>query len=153
MSDSGDALRDLYQDVLLEHSRNPRHHHGLDGATHEAAGDNPMCGDRVTVLLTVDDEIVTDCAFEGQGCAICTASASMMADAVIGQPTDRVLGWFDQFHEMLMSGDAREADGLPDDMRALAGVHRFPIRVKCATLPWHALRAALTGKAKQISTE
>ncbi len=146
-------LRDIYQEVILDHYRKPRNFSTLDAANQEASGHNPLCGDRVSVFLEVDGDVVKDISFQGAGCAISTASASLMTEAVKGQKLDQVRALFDRFHEMMTS----DADGERADLgklEALSGVRRIPIRVKCATLAWHTLKAALEdGGAKPVSTE
>ena len=148
------ALKELYQEVILDHSRHPRHYGRLEGASHKAEGYNPLCGDRVTVYLILgEDDRVADIRFQGKGCAISQASASMMADLLKGR------GRADA--EKLMEGflhlvKGEEVHGLSDDDRetldVMSGISAFPMRVKCATLAWHALVAALDG-GKEASSE
>lgn len=142
-------LRDLYQEVILEHGRRPRNHRRLDEATHEARGDNPMCGDRVKLQLRVADGTIAEAGFEARGCAVSIASASLMSEAVRGLSPDEARALVTRFREMAKTGTV--APGL-DALAPLAGVHEFPSRQKCATLPWHALEAALSG-AKEASSE
>jgi nitrogen fixation NifU-like protein len=138
-----DDLRDLYQEVILDHGRKPRHGRRLAAFDASAKGDNPMCGDRVEVFVKLDAAgRVAQTGFEARGCAISVASADLMADAVNGLTAPEVGTLSEQFIEMARTGEAREGDALTA-LRPLAGVHEFPSRVKCATLPWHALRAAL----------
>jgi nitrogen fixation protein NifU and related proteins len=142
-----DSLRELYQDVILDHSRHPRHFGKLEGATNTAQGHNPLCGDRVTIYLTVDkDDRIADIKFEGKGCAISQASASLMTDMLVGRTTaeaEKLMGGF--LH--LVKGEA--ANDLSEDDRerldVMAGVSAFPMRVKCATLAWHTMKSALEG--------
>jgi nitrogen fixation NifU-like protein len=142
-----DSLRELYQDVILDHSRHPRHFGKLEGATHSGQGHNPLCGDRVTIYLLVDaHDRIKDIRFEGKGCAISQASASLMTDMLVGrtaQEAEKLMGGF--LH--LVKGE--DADNLnPDDRERLdvmAGVSAFPMRVKCATLAWHTMKSALEG--------
>jgi nitrogen fixation NifU-like protein len=154
-----DELRDLYQEMILDHGKNPRNHRHPEDANREACGNNPMCGDQLTVYLTLDDGgIIQDAAFEGTGCAISTASASMMTEIIKGRPEEEVRALFERFHLMCTSDDAI-ADGIDIDPRALtrlemlSGVRQFPMRVKCATLAWHTMKAAMIGQNDEISTE
>jgi nitrogen fixation NifU-like protein len=146
-------LRELYQSMILDHYKKPRNFGRPPSATREAVGDNPLCGDRITVYLGVDDDGgVDEVGFEGTGCAISTASASMMTELVKGRPASEVQELFERFHDVV-TGE-READ--PDALGKLAvfaGVREFPLRVKCATLAWHTLRAALGGQRETVSTE
>jgi nitrogen fixation protein NifU and related proteins len=148
-----DDLRELYQEIILDHGKRPRNHRHPADCNRSAKGDNPLCGDRITVYLTLDDRgWVQDAAFEGRGCAISTASASMMTEIVKGKNEADVHALFQRFHAMC-TGES-DADGKlakldPDAyerLRVLAGVRQFPMRVKCATLAWHTLEAALAGK-------
>jgi len=146
-------LRDLYQEVILDHNKKPRNHGKLDDANRELEGYNPLCGDRLTIYLRVEDGVVQAVGFEGSGCAISTASTSMMTEAVKGKPEADVRALFDRFHD-LVTGKA--ASGSEDDLgklRVFAGVSEFPIRVKCATLAWHTLIAALEGQEQSVTTE
>lgn len=150
-------LREIYQEVILDHYRKPRNFFTLNAANQEASGHNPLCGDRVSVFLEVDGDVVKEVSFQGAGCAISTASASLMTEAVKGKTLDQVRALFDRFHEM-MTGDG-ECEGADlGKLEALSGVRQIPIRVKCATLAWHTLKAALEGKgddrgSEPISTE
>jgi nitrogen fixation NifU-like protein len=148
---SGD-LRDLYQQLVFDHYKRPRNHHALDGATHHAEGHNPLCGDEVTVWLDVADGVVRNVGFEGGGCAIATASASLMTEAIKGRPVAEVQRIFDEFHRMV-TGKENGAHGDLGKLEVLAGVREFPVRVKCATLAWHTLHAALERESKSVSTE
>ena len=145
-------LRDLYQEVILDHNRRPRNFGALPHANRRAEGHNPLCGDRVTVYLDLADGRIQDVAFEGSGCAISTASASLMTEALKGLTVEETRGIFHGFHELVTHGE--EAGG-PDlgKLEVFSGVREFPMRVKCATLPWHALMAALDGKDQPVSTE
>ena len=146
MSDS----RDLYQQVILDHNRKPRNFRKIADANRTAEGYNPLCGDRITVELTVEDGIVKDVGFQGTGCAISKAAASMMTASVIGKPEREVDALFHRVHAMLTgANDATEVGKLA----VFAGVREFPSRIKCATLAWHALQAALHGAAEPVSTE
>lgn len=145
-------LRDLYQEVIFDHYRKPRNHHALADANHVAHGHNPLCGDQVTIYLKVEDGVVLDLSFEGTGCAISTASASLMTDALKGKNLDEVEHLFKEFHQMVTHDDA-ESDPELGKLEVLAGVREFPARVKCATLAWHTLQAALKDRAAPVSTE
>jgi nitrogen fixation NifU-like protein len=152
-----DDIRELYQEVILDHGKNPRNFRHPEDANHEAHGNNPLCGDRLTVYVRVgDDQRIEDAAFEGRGCAISVASASMMTDIVRGKTMAQVEELFDDFHKMCTGGEVTESSPeLEDDMdklRALSGVRQFPMRVKCATLAWHTLNEAVHGGDK-ASTE
>jgi nitrogen fixation NifU-like protein len=150
-----DDVRDLYRDLILDHARNPRHFGKLDHTTHSAEGINPLCGDKLRLYLDVDaDATIKGAAFEGSGCAISVASASLLTDTVIGLSSDDAIAIFDAVTAQLSGGDA------PDDrkvdlgkLRALAGVREYPTRVKCATLAWHALKSALRQDTAPASTE
>lgn len=147
-------LRELYQQIIVEHSKKPRNFGELEDASHTADGFNPLCGDQITVYLLLDGETVKDVAFKGSGCAISKASASLMTGAVKGKTRAEVEALFSRFREMV----TRER-GAPVDEEALgklavfSGVREFPVRVKCATLAWHTLHAALEGKEKPVTTE
>ncbi|HXK10687.1 MAG TPA: SUF system NifU family Fe-S cluster assembly protein [Vicinamibacteria bacterium] len=142
-----DDLRELYQETILDHSKRPRNFHPLAGANRSANGHNPLCGDRTTVYLHVADDVVRDVSFQGAGCSISTASASMMTDALKGKTVAEAKALFERFHE-LVTADPAKAVSAPAELGKLAvfaGVHEFPIRVKCASLPWHTMKAALEG--------
>ncbi|MGB5132882.1 MAG: SUF system NifU family Fe-S cluster assembly protein [Steroidobacteraceae bacterium] len=145
-------LADLYRDVIVDHNRRPRNFGRLAGATHLAEGDNPLCGDKLHVFVEMKDDVVRDIRFEGAGCAISTASASMMSEAVKGRSRAEVATLFASVHRMLTRHDAAVDPGL-GKLAALAGVREFPMRVKCASLCWHTLNAALAGTAVPVSTE
>lgn len=144
-------LRSLYEEIILEHNRHPRHYpENPPGSNHHAHGFNPLCNDEVTVHLKVEDGVVAEVGFEGAGCAVSMASASMMTEAVKGKTVVEVEHLFERVHALLAE------DGRADDvgkLKVLAGVKEFPMRVKCATLPWHTLRAALEDQAGTVSTE
>lgn len=146
-------LGELYQEIIMEHSRAPRNFSEISGYNRTASGFNPFCGDDITLHLKVDDEVVIDVGFSGSGCAISRASASMMTESIKGKSSEQAERIFDAFHEMLTGGPAEgcNADEL-GDLEALSGVSEFPTRVKCATLSWHTLKAALDGK-ESVSTE
>jgi nitrogen fixation protein NifU and related proteins len=157
MSGGLDDLRDLYQDVILDHGRRPRHGKRLAAFDASAKGDNPMCGDRVEVFVRRDpDGSIAETGFEARGCAISVASADLMAETVAGRRPEDARALFDAFRELARTGacpacNAALAEPL-ERLAPLAGVHEYPSRVKCATLPWHALIAALDG-AKEASSE
>jgi nitrogen fixation protein NifU and related proteins len=159
MSDAGMDLRELYQDIILDHGRHPRNFHALEHPTHLARGHNPLCGDRVTVYLAIEGDRIADVSFEGRGCAISTAAASLMTEVLKGKTVGEARALFAQFHARVTGGEAGEpAEALQDDierLEPLTGVKAFPVRVKCATLPWHAFEAALkSGLAGQtVKTE
>ena len=140
-------LRDLYQEVILDHNKTPRNFGTLEQATHEADGHNPLCGDQLHVAVTLDGDRVSDVRFEGSGCAISTASASLMTESIKGKTVEEAERMFGGFHDLL-TGDPSVAAEASADLGKLAvfgGVREFPVRVKCATLSWHTLRAALDG--------
>jgi nitrogen fixation NifU-like protein len=152
-----DDLRDLYQEVILDHGRKPRNFRRLDDADAIARGDNPMCGDRIELYLKhAPDGAIGDIAFQGRGCAISTASASLMTETVKGKTADQARALGAAFRELAMTGACPDCGStLADEMDRLAplsGVHEFPSRVKCATLAWHTLNAALDGQ-KEASSE
>lgn len=144
-------LSDLYQEVILDHNRRPRNFHRLDGASHHAEGYNPLCGDRVTVFVQVEDNRIADVAFQGSGCAISKASASLMTDRVKGCTVGEARELFDRFHRMVTTPSDRAVEDL-GKLSVLAGVREFPVRVKCASLAWHTLKAALD-EQERASTE
>jgi nitrogen fixation protein NifU and related proteins len=144
-------LRDLYQEVILDHNRHPRNFRALADANRKAEGHNPLCGDRVQVFLHVADDRVQGISFQGSGCAISTASASLMTEALKGKSVAEAHALFKSFHDLLTHG-SDNADQL-GKLAVLAGVREFPIRVKCATLAWHTLEAALAQKDHPVSTE
>jgi len=135
-------LDDLYRDVILDHNRRPRNFGALEAADASVEGFNPMCGDRITLRLRLADGAISDIRFEGQGCAISTASASLMTEAVKGKTRSEALHLFDRIHQLL-TDDAAAADDELGKLAALSGVREFPARVKCASLCWHTLAAAL----------
>lgn len=145
-------LRDLYQEVIVDHGRRPRNFGPLPGANHRAEGFNPLCGDRLTLQLQVVDGLILDARFEGAGCAISTASASLMTEALKGRLASDAEALFASFHAMLI-GERQVTDAALGKLEALAGVREFPIRIKCATLAWHALLAALHQEKLPVTTE
>src|SRR6185369_16639706 len=146
-----DDLSDLYQEVILDHSKSPRNFHKLEGANRTAQGHNPLCGDNITLYLLMDGETIKDIAFLGSGCAISKASASILTTALKGKTKSEVKGLFDKVHRMVTSGSTNGED--LGKLAVFAGVHKFPARVKCAILPWHAAVAAIEGKTDPVSTE
>jgi nitrogen fixation NifU-like protein len=149
-------LRDLYQDLILDHSKHPRNFRVLPGANREALGHNPLCGDRLVLFLTVDgSDIIRDVSFQGSGCAISVASASMMTDMLKGKNLKEAETMFNYMHAACTGADAK-TNGIAEDdadrMQALAGVRHYPMRVKCATLAWHTMQAALKNE-KKTTTE
>jgi nitrogen fixation NifU-like protein len=146
-------LSELYQQVILDHNKKPRNFRKLEAPSHTAEGYNPLCGDQLTVYLNIDDNQVKDVGFEGSGCAISKASASMMTQAVKGKSKEEVENIFREFHSMVV-GELNEEieENSLGNLKIFAGVREFPVRVKCATLPWHTLHAALN-KQDQVSTE
>jgi nitrogen fixation NifU-like protein len=149
-------LRDLYQEVILDHGKRPRNFGPIATASHRANGDNPLCGDKVTVFLTVENGRITDVRFQGSGCAISIASASLMTEAIKGKTEAEVRAMFEHFHAGLTAKDEATAAGALADLDKLAvfgGVREFPVRVKCATLPWHTLVAALDHVQQPVKTE
>ena len=146
-------LSELYQQVILDHNKKPRNFRKLESANYQAEGYNPLCGDQLTVYINLEDDLVTDVGFEGSGCAISKASASMMTQAVKGKSKEQVETLFKEFHSMVTGelDEETEDNGL-GNLRIFAGVREFPVRVKCATLPWHTMHAALN-KEDKVSTE
>ncbi len=150
-----DELRELYQEVILDHGRNPRNCRHPEDANRQARGYNPMCGDALVVHLTVDEQdVVQDAAFEGQGCAISMASASLLSEILVGKTTAEAQVVFQSFHEML-TGERGEPfdEKILGKLAVFAGVCEFPTRVKCATLAWHTLNGALKGDHGKVTTE
>jgi nitrogen fixation NifU-like protein len=144
-------LHELYQDVILDHNRRPRNFRVLEDG-HKAEGVNPLCGDRLTVYLHLKDDVIADVSFQGSGCAISKASASLMTESVKGKTVSEAAALFDRFQQMITSNAEGSAVSV-GKLRALAGVRQFPVRVKCATLAWHTLRAALESRGEVVSTE
>ncbi len=144
-------LTDLYQETIVDHSKRPRNKGVLEQPTHSAEGFNPLCGDRLTLQLKIENGRVTGAAFQGQGCAISTASASLMTDTIKGKTPEEAEKTFESFHQLLTEDRLPTAD--LGKLAVFSGVREYPMRVKCATLAWHTLRAALRGEEKSISTE
>lgn len=145
-------LRDLYQEVILDHSKKPRNFRVLEQANHTAEGFNPLCGDRLKLYLLVEGNQIKEITFQGSGCAISKASASMMTSAVKGKNTSEAQEIFQEFHQML-SGKNQTQNSKLGKLSIFSGVSEFPMRVKCATLAWHTLRAGLETNGKVVSTE
>lgn len=147
------SLRELYQEVILDHNKRPRNYGPLVEANHHADGHNPLCGDRLSVFLDVEDGLIKGVSFEGAGCAISRASASLMTDAVKGRPVAEAERLFAEFHQMVTAGVDEEMEASLGKLAVFCGVREFPSRVKCASLAWHTLHAALGDKAQAASTE
>ena len=147
-------LRSLYQEVILDHYKSPRNYRRLEGANRKAEGYNPLCGDHFIVYLRLEDDRIADVSFEGSGCAISKASASMMSTVLKGKTKEEAKTLFEKFHSLVTGGlkPQAETDGL-GKLEAFAGVSEFPLRVKCASLAWHAMRSALEAKEEIVSTE
>ena len=139
-------LTDLYQEVILDHNRRPRNFHALANASHRAEGYNPLCGDRLTLYLSVSEGVITEAAFEGAGCAISKASASMMTETLKGKTLAEADALFQRFHRMVTTPPDQPVEDM-GKLSSLAGVREFPVRVKCASLAWHTFKAALLNEA------
>lgn len=147
-------LRDLYQEIIVDHSKRPRNYRAQEPPARAIEGFNPLCGDQVTVYVTVDGDLVTDVSFKGSGCAISTASASVMTESIKGKSTTEAQKLFDAFHTLVTKGpDALVAGADLGKLAVFSGVSEFPSRVKCAVLAWHTLDAALRGEQDPVSTE
>ncbi len=147
-------LSDLYQEVILDHNRRPRHFGTLPDASRVANGYNPLCGDRLKLYLKLDGDRIADIRFEGSGCAISKASASLMTDAVNGRSVAEATALFDRFHRLVTTPIGEPVDEASvGKLAVLAGVREFPVRVKCASLAWHTLKAALEGVSEPVKTE
>ncbi len=155
MSQGTPELRELYQEVILDHAKRPRNFREIPAATGKADGFNPLCGDKATIFLELEGDVVKDVSFKGAGCSISTASASMMTEALRGKPRAEAEALFERFHRLVTSDSSRaQPDPAPElgKLAVFSGVSEFPVRVKCASLPWHTFKAALAG-AGQASTE
>lgn len=146
-------LQDLYQDLILDHGRRPRNFRRLEEADRSAEGYNPLCGDKVKVYVKMDGDVVKDISFEGAGCAISTASASIMTEILKGKTRAEAEKLFQTFHDLVTGQPAKLDSPELGKLAVFSGVSEFPIRVKCATLSWHTLRAAINGAGEVISTE
>ena len=147
-------LEELYQEIIMEHNRKPKNFRTLDNADRSANGFNPFCGDTITLYLDMADDVITEVGFQGSGCAISRASASMMTESIKGKSSAEAEAIFEDFHQMLTRGPDGSFD--PDrlgDLELLAGVSEFPTRIKCAVLSWHTLKAALKGQEGTVKTE
>lgn len=146
-------LKDLYQEVVLEHSKRPRNFRVVEGCNHQAEGYNPLCGDQLSVTMRMDGDVIRDIGFQGQGCAISRASASLMTGAVKDKSRAEAEALFELVHKLVTEGpDSVDAESL-GKLAVLSGVSEFPARVKCASLAWHTMRAALEGRSTSVSTE
>jgi nitrogen fixation protein NifU and related proteins len=146
-------LRELYQQVILDHNKNPRNYHEMADSTSHVEGYNPLCGDHYTVFLKLDDGTISDVSFTGSGCAISKASASVMSSTVKGKSKDEADRLFDTFHKLVTGDQSGLSAADLGRLAAFSGVSEFPARVKCATLAWHTLRTALEGKQETVTTE
>ena len=146
-------LQDLYQELILDHGRRPRNFKALDGATQNAEGYNPLCGDKVKIYVKMEGDVLRDISFEGAGCAISTASASIMTETLKGKTRADAEELFQTFHDLVTGQKAKVDAPELGKLEVFSGVSEFPIRVKCATLSWHTLRAALNGQGDVVSTE
>jgi nitrogen fixation NifU-like protein len=148
-------LRTLYQEVILDHSKKPRNFRVIEGADRHAEGYNPLCGDRITLYVKLENDRISDVSFQGSGCAISTSSASLLTETLKGKTRKEADALFERFHALVTgkcNGDQPESVPL-GKLAVFSGVAEFPVRVKCATLAWHTLRSALKGEAKTVSTE
>ena len=147
-------LEELYQEIIMEHNRKPRNFRKLEESNRSANGFNPFCGDTITLDLMVEGDSIADIGFQGSGCAISRASASLMTESIKGKSQDEAQQLFEAFHRLLTGGPEKEVDSEDlGDLDVLAGVSEFPTRIKCATLSWHALRSALEGQEDTVTTE
>jgi nitrogen fixation protein NifU and related proteins len=142
---------ELYQEIIIDHSKRPRNHHSMEDANRKAEGYNPLCGDKLKLYLKLEDEMVKDASFVGSGCAISTASASLMTESLKGKTKDQALKLLDKFHELLTT-DTPVSQEL-GKLVVFCGVREYPARVKCATLAWHTLRSALDNSSDTATTE
>jgi len=147
-------LRSLYQEVILDHSKRPRNFHSLENADHHAQGYNPLCGDKVTIFLHMDGDRIADIGFQGSGCAISTASASILTETLKGKTRAEAQALFEAFHDLVTGHPVKSASAPAlGKLAVFSGVAEFPVRVKCASLAWHTLRSALEGSPAVASTE
>lgn len=144
-------LQELYQQVIIDHNHNPRNFHELEHPSHSAKGHNPLCGDKFDIFLTIKDDIITEVSFTGSGCAISKASSSLMTEVLLGKTVTQALQLFDLVHNMVTTGQANVED--IGKLAVLSGVHKFPVRVKCAILPWHTMKNALDKSTQNAITE
>ena len=148
-------LKDLYQEVIIDHNRSPRNFGKLENPTQVAEGYNPLCGDKLNLYLTTEDDLITDVSFDGSGCAISVASASLMTDSLKGKTIEEAEQLFESFHDLIMKEETPDQEQMQSlgKLAALAGVKEYPARVKCATLCWHTLHSALQGDECSATTE
>lgn len=148
-------MRELYQQLILDHGKRPKNFREIADASAAASGHNPLCGDKIRVFLKMEGDAIKDVSFQGQGCAISTASASLMTESLKGKTKEEAEALFQRFHHLLTEGEESGAAGGPDlgKLEVFSGVREFPVRVKCATLPWHTLHAALQEPGATVSTE
>ena len=148
-------LKDLYQEVIIDHNRSPRNFGKLENPTQVAEGYNPLCGDKLNLYLTTEDDLITDVSFDGSGCAISVASASLMTDSLKGKTIEEAEQLFESFHDLIMEEETPDQEQMQSlgKLVALAGVKEYPTRVKCATLCWHTLHSALQGDECSATTE
>ncbi len=146
-------LHELYQEILLEHNNKPRNYRKIEDANRQADGYNPLCGDQITLYLKLEDDVIADVAFQGVGCAISRASASMLTQSIKGETLAKAEEIFDGFHALITDPDADVDYDLLGDLEMLSGVSAFPTRIKCAVLAWHTLNAAIEGKGDSVTTE
>ncbi len=149
-----DEMRNLYQEVIFDHNRNPRNFHVMENANRVVDGYNPLCGDRLTLYLSIDDnDLIIDASFQGEGCAISTASVSLMTEMIKGKTVEQAEQLFEQFHNITTSHDDEIKLEELGKLAVLAGVREYPSRVKCATLPWHTMNAAVKNETAAVTTE
>lgn len=147
-------LRELYQEIILDHNKNPRNYRAIGDPDGKIEGFNPLCGDHYTIYVKLAGDVIVDVSFVGTGCAISKASASVMSTVVKGKTKEEAKQLFETFHKLVMGSDESKADlEMLGKLAAFSGVSEFPVRVKCASLPWHTLRAALEAKNEVVSTE
>jgi nitrogen fixation NifU-like protein len=146
-----DELSDLYQQVILDHSKSPRNFRALPNPSRTAQGHNPLCGDNITLFVRLEGDVIADISFQGSGCAISKASASLLTESLKGRRLAEVKPLFDRIHQLVTSGHCEATD--LGKLAVFAGVHKFPARVKCAILPWHAALAASEGRDAPVTTE
>lgn len=146
-------LRELYQSVIIDHGKNPRHFKAIEGYTHKLEGYNPLCGDRLTLFLKVKDDLIQEVGFTGTGCAISMASSSLMSEAIKGKSVQEAESLYRRFHNMLTSKEPQTENEGIDKLAVLGGVKEFPTRIKCATLAWHTLKHALQNSEQLVTTE
>lgn len=144
-------LQELYQQVIIDHNHNPRNFHEIEHPSHSAKGHNPLCGDKIDIYLTIKNDIITEVSFMGSGCAISKASSSLMTEALLGKTVTEAQKLFDLVHDMVTTGKT-DVEGV-GKLAVLSGVHKYPVRVKCAILPWHTMKNALEKSNQTAITE